>query len=220
MGLVALRLEIVEIGQNLILGFPVIEAKLVETGSGQLMIGSVETIRAQTMSSTLDQECTSIACKWRAIIADKISKLKGLKGCSGMKRPQPESSAHPAPAKPIHHGHPRPAFGAHRPHHHHHRHSGFAKFLRGLVFHVFIPIMIGVVTGIMASIVGMVVGHIAIFVWRLLFRRGQFARCHRQHEESISINDEDAKSLLGNDNPPPVYEEAPAYEGNVSDEKA
>jgi len=220
-GLVAISLEVVEIGQAFIQGFPVIEAKLLETSSGKLMIRGLTTRPSPTISSTPDQECTSFACKWRAIVADKISKLKGLKGCSGMKRPQTSSAdVTPKPAKPFHHGHHRPAHGAHRPHRHHHKHSGFVKFLRGLVFHVFIPIMIGVVVGILASVVGMVAGHIAIFVWRVLFRRGQSPGCHRLHEESNSKNDEDAKSLLGHDTPPPVYEDAPAYEDAVANEKA
>jgi len=232
LGLISIRLEIEQLGRTFMSGFPVIEVKLLETPSRKLMIGDVA-IKEQTPTEA-GQECTSIICKWKAIIAAKISQLKASHGCGGS-RAKHESTASsvaesssPAalvkggpmkPVKPNHHGH----HGGHRAHRHRHRHrhSGFARFLRGLVFHVFIPIMIGVVVGIMASLVGMVVGHIAIFIWRMLFRRGERAPCRRvQHEESLGKDDENSKSLLGHDNPPPVYEEAPAYEDAVVDEKA
>lgn len=233
LGLVALRLEIIELGRTFMTGFPIIDVKLLETTSGKLMIGDVAVKEAEAASPESDQECTTIVCKWRAIIAAKIAKFKGMKGkgCGGKARPKHGSSSTTPTikggpithVKPINHGHPRPAHGAHwtHRHHRHHRHGGFARVLRGIVFHVFIPIMIGVVVGIMASIVGMVVGHIAIFIWRMLFRRGQRLEYHRfQHVESMSQDDEDSKSLLRHDNPPPEYEEAPAYEDAVVDEKA
>jgi hypothetical protein len=193
------------------------------------MIGDVAVKEAQTPSEA-GQECTSFLCKWRAIVAAKIAKLKGSKGCGGSRAKQESATAiaDSAPAPIVKGGPMKPVkpnyhslHGAHRVHRHRHRHGGFARFLRSIVFHVFIPIMIGVVVGIMASLVGMIVGHIAIFIWRMLFRRGERGSCRRvQHEESISKDDEDSKSLLGHDNPPPVYEEAPAYEDAVVDEKA
>lgn len=221
-GLTTLRLQVMQLGQAFIIGFPTVEIKLLETPSGKLLIGDIDIINGpENISDDQGEECTTIICRWRAIVADKILKLKGLKGCGGRRRPHQGSTMEPA--KPIHHGHPRPAHGTHRPHHHHHRHGGFALVLRAIVFHVFIPIMVGVVVGIMASIVGMVVGHIAIFIWRMLFRRGQRATYHRVQLEKTSAHndeDEDSKSLLGHDNPPPVYEEAPAYADAVVDEKA
>jgi len=230
LGLISIRLEIEQLGQTFMSGFPIIEVKLLETPSRKLMIGDVA-IKEKTPTEA-GQECTSIICKWKAIIAAKVSQLKASHGCGGSRAKHGSTASSVAqsdtpaalvkggpmkPAKPNHHGH----HGGHRAHRHRHRHSGFARFLRSLVFHVFIPIMIGVVVGIMASLVGMVVGHIAIFIWRMLFRRGERASCRTvQHEESIGKDDEDSKSLLGHDNPPPVYEEAPAYEDAVVDEKA
>jgi len=225
MDLVAVRIQIVEIDGDFISGFPYINLRLLETPSGKLMIGDVAITDANVSPSKPadgNQECTTLLCKWRAIIADKMSKLKG---CGG-KRPQ-QGTGNGAlikgtRPKPIPgHARPRPAHGSHRHHgHHRHRHGGFArsfaKVLRNIVFHVFIPIVIGVFVGITASLVGMVVGHIAIFIWRTLFRRGQRGQYQRvQAEESEAKDDEDSKSLLGHDNPPPVYEDAPAYEEAV-----
>jgi len=202
---VDVTITVVQIGGTLIRGFPHIDLKLVETPSGKLMIGDVA-IKEATAPTHGGQECSTLICKWRAIIAEKMSKLKGC----GRKRPQHGAATEINGSKPIHKGDPRP-HPHHRPHGHHgHRHNrgGFAKVVRNIVFHVLLPIMIGVFVGITASLVGMIVGHMVIFIWRILFRRGQRGQYQRvQAEESESNDDEDSK-----DSPPPVYEDAPAYE--------
>ena len=225
LGPVFVRLQIQQLGRTFMNGFPSVEVKLLETPSQKLMIGEVA-MEKQPATET-GQECTSIICKWKAIIAAKIAQIKSSKGCGG-KRPTHEIAgvpteggihSHPATGGPV--THVKPHHGHNGGHRHRHRRGGFIRFLRGIVFHVFVPIMIGIMVGITASLVGMVVGHIAIFVWRMLFRRGERGSCRRvQHEESQSKDDEDAKSLLGHDNPPPVYEKTLAYEDTVVDEKA
>lgn len=212
--LVALRFEVVEIDQVFISGFPVIELKMLETASGKLMIGD-SAVTPGLPLVTEGQECTTILCKWRAIVAGKISQMKGsLKkgGCHG-KRPSGHgpkfSGARPAGTEdaPMRRpGHIRPHHGQ-RPHHFHHRHGGFARFLRNIVFHVFIPIMIGVVVGMSAGLVGLVVGHFIVFVWRVVFRRGQRAQYSRVEQEEYIVSPKEAESDL----PPPVYEDAPEY---------
>ena len=108
--------------------------------------------------------------------------------------------------------------GAHgRPHHHghgHRRHGGFARFMRSVVFHILIPILLGVAMGIAASLVGMMVGHLAIFLWRALFRRNQHSEYQKVEQTEAAEGKGDSEALLA----PPVYEEAPAYEDAV-DEK-
>jgi hypothetical protein len=144
-----------------------------------------------------------------------------LKGCGSKSRPEP---ARVVSFHGKHHGdhgehsHPRP-HGPHRPYRHHHKHGGFARFLRGVVLHVFIPVLIGIMVGITASLIGMVVGHIAIFVWRLLFRRGQQARYTRvqQDDAVIEESNDETKSFLDHQGPPPVYPEPPVY--TEADEK-
>jgi len=220
MRLTEVRLEVVEVAGRFMSGFPIIEIKLLETPSGKLMIGDATIIENVT---TPGQECTSILCKWRAIIAEKVGQLK--KGCGGKRPANGVAATSPTipMVKPFHHG-GGGHHGAHRPHRHHHmRHGRFAKFLRSLVFHVFIPIIIGVCVGITASIVGMIVGHLAIFIWRILFRRGDSSRrviC-RFSEETISVSksdDDESKGLMEeNEISPPVYEDAPAYEEAVAE---
>jgi hypothetical protein len=63
--------------------------------------------------------------------------------------------------------------------------------------------------GITASLLGMVVGHIAIFVWRILFRRNtprqQYIKV-QQEEVADEVMDE-SKGFMAHQGPPPVYEE-------------
>jgi hypothetical protein len=225
LSVVLLRLEIVEIGMKFIEGFPNIELKMLETPSGKLMLGDSTVTPALPAPANGGQDCATLYCKWRAFVAAKMSQMKkGLKkgGCHGGKRPaaprpkfaggRPMHHDGPKTKLPDHH-HPRPHFGGHRPHHFHHQHSGFARFLRSVVFHVIIPIVIGVVVGIAASIVGMVMGHLVVFIWRILFRRGQRAEYRRVQQQEAAAEKEDEV-------PPPVYQDAPAYTGAVEEEKA
>lgn len=212
--LVLVKLEVLEVADKFVHGIPAIVIKLLETPSGKLMIGDTEIIPAPSRVSTptdSDKECTSTLCKWRAIIADKLSKIKG---CVGKNRHS--QGKHGQGIRPHGHGRPRP-HGPHRPHRHHHRRGGFARFLRSIVLHIFIPIMIGVVVGVTTSLVGMVVGHLIVFIWRILFRRGQRGQYHRVQD---IVEDGEDKSFLEPQGPPPTYEEAPAYEVAVVNEKA
>lgn len=196
--LVAIHLEIKVVGDKFVSGLPSVEMKLLETPSAQLMIGdaSITQPKSELENPTDDgQECTTILCKWRAIVADRLSKLKG---CGSMARP----------AHKVFPGHKKPHHGHHgRPFRHHHRHGGFARFLKGIVLHVFIPVLIGIMVGITASLVGMVAGHIVIFVWRTVFRRGQKQQ-YAKVKPQESKEEEEVQSFLGHQGPPPEYEEA------------
>lgn len=221
--LVDVKIEILQVDNQLVNLVDAVVMKLLETPSGKLMIGDVQIIpipsqRPISKPTDGNQECTTMICKWRAIIADKFSKIKG---CAGKARPGAHGSKHGSGIRPHGHGRPRP-HGPHRPHRHHHRHGGFARFLRSIVLHVFIPIMIGVVVGVTTSLIGMVVGHLIIFLWRVLFRRGQRGQYRRVQQEETLVKDEDdeTRSFLNQQGPPPTYEEAPAYEEAVIDEKA
>ncbi|EKD12484.1 uncharacterized protein L3040_008191 [Drepanopeziza brunnea f. sp. 'multigermtubi'] len=204
---VAIRLEIVEVADKFISGLPAIELNLLETPSGQLMIGN-SSISAPSSPARLtgdDKECSTIACKWRAIVADRLSKMKqGLrKGCAGMrKRPTTKG-------RPSGHSHPdhkaRPDHRPHAPSRHHHQHS-FAKFLRGIFLHVFVPVIIGVMVGITAGLIGMVVGHIVIFTWRSLFRSGQKNSAYA--EVGQEDTKDETKGFLAFQGPPPQYADA------------
>lgn len=226
--LVSIHIEILEVAGKFLSGLPTVDLKLLETPSHALMIGDavINKPKSEVSKPTNDaQECTTIVCKWRAIIADRVSKLKGgLKGgCHKGKPAVVEVAAGPKAHDKEHHsghGHSN-GHGSERPHkpyRYHHRHGGVRRFFRGLVLHIFVPVLIGVMFGITASLIGMVVGHIAIFLWRITFRRGQLgqcsSRCSRYSKvESTETLDDEAKGLMENQGPPPEYEVA------VKDEK-
>jgi hypothetical protein len=202
MDLVAIHFEIVEVGDKFLSGLSSVDIKLLETPSGKLMIGDAQTTQAKSEVSKPtddDHECSTILCKWRAIIADKVSKLKG---CGSKSRPSAPKASSEHKKKPHHGHHGRP--GPNRPFRHHHRHGGFARFFKGIVLHVFIPVLIGIMVGITASLVGMVAGHIVIFVWRTVFRRGQ----RQQYTQVKQQEDIEDKSPITPSGPPPEYEEA------------
>ncbi|KAG0645113.1 hypothetical protein D0Z07_9253 [Hyphodiscus hymeniophilus] len=214
--LILVKLEVLEVADKFVDRIPAVVIKLLETPSGKLMIGDTEIIAVPSrVSAPIDsgKECTTILCKWRAIIAGKLSKIKG---CAGKNRHGGHGKQSQG-LRPHGHGRPRP-HGPHRPHRHYHRSGGFARFLRSIALHVFVPIMIGVVVGVTTSLVGMVVGHLIVFLWRAVFRRGQRGQHHRVQE--VVVEDGEEKAFLEPQCPPPTYEEAPAYEVATADEKS
>ncbi|KAG4031000.1 hypothetical protein MFRU_010g01260 [Monilinia fructicola] len=226
--LVIATLEIMEVGNKFVDNVDSIEIKIITTPSGKLMIGDVQVISASSKSHPSDpaddgQECTTMLCKWRAIIEDKLSALK--KGCGGKAQPashhnRPLANGHPrphgqhgGPGPHGHHGH-HDGHGDHghhgghgRPHRFSHKHHGITRFLRGVVLHIVIPVIIGVVAGITASLVGMIVGHVIIFVWRLLFRRGSRSSYTTVQQDDVAEEGIEGKSFIQNQGPPPVYED-------------
>jgi hypothetical protein len=208
--LVSIHVEILEVANIYLPSMPIVEIKLLETPSHKLMIGDAVISEPATQPSKPidEQECRTILCRWRAIVGDKLSKLKG---CGSKARPAVQVTP-PTPHKAHgHHDHPHGKHpnGPHRPYRHHHRHGGLTRFLKGIVMHVVIPVLIGVMVGITASLLGMVVGHIAIFVWRILFRRNtprqQYIKV-QQEEVADEVMDE-SKGFMAHQGPPPVYEE-------------
>lgn len=193
--LVSMRIKIVEVANKFIQGIPAVELKLLETPSGKLMLGDAEIKLPKSVSpepTDDNKECTTVVCKWRAIIAAKLSKLKG---CGGK-----NNNRHGEHARP--HGRPH---GTHRPfRHHRHRHS-LGRFLKTVAVHIMIPVLIGIVVGITASLVGMIVGNIVIFVWRLLFRRNQARYLRVEQVEIIEEGDDENKAILESHGPPPTY---------------
>jgi hypothetical protein len=213
--LIAIYLQIIEVGAFFVDGLESVELKLLKTPSGKLMIGDLGTAPTTNPTPTpgdSERECTTMICKWRVIIASKLSHLKSLKGCGGKTRP---SGNLPASARPKHHGRPRP-HGLHRPYRHHKKNHGLGHFMRSIVLHIFFPVVIGIFTGVTASLIGMIVGHLAIFLWRAFFRRGGKGAYAKVEQKDIVVEDggDETKGFLDHQGPPPVYEET------VVDEKA
>ncbi|RAL68504.1 hypothetical protein DID88_007232 [Monilinia fructigena] len=223
--LVIATLEIIEVGNKFVDTVDNIEIKILTTPSGKLMIGDAQVISPSPKShlsnpSDDGQECTTMLCKWRAIIEDKLSALK--KGCGGKAQSASHHNSphvngnsrphgqHGGPGPHGHHGghgdHGR--HGGHgRPHRFSHKQHGITRFLRGVVLHIVIPVIIGIVAGITASLVGMIVGHIVIFMWRLLFRRGSQGSYTKVQQDDVAEEGVEDKSFIQHQGPPPVYED-------------
>jgi len=210
--LIAIDLQVVEIADQFVNGLDSVALKLLKTPSGKLMIGNLET--APTTNPIINpsdsgKECTTLICKWRAMVADKLSQLKPKKSC-GSKRPNKEIAAGGRPHK--HHG----------PHRQYHKHHGIARFflaLKSVAIRVLIPIFIGIAVGMTASLIGMLVGNILVFFWRALYRRGKRGTYSRvKQEETATLNKiDETKTFLDHQGPPPVYEDVVVMDEKVAD---
>jgi len=213
--LITIHMEIIEVGNAFVQGIPAIEVSLVRTSSGKLMLGNAVMLpvgATELTPSDGDQECATIYCKWRAIIAAKLSKLKGCHK-SNKAPPRPNASVD----GPKDHGaRPRPHHHSGRPHRHNHhgrhRHA-FFRFLRNISIHVLLPIAIGaafgVAVGFIAALVGMLIGNLIVFVWRTFFRRNVQYQAINPEEVILIVeeSDDESKSFLVEEpqGPPPSY---------------
>lgn len=210
--LVNISLQVVEIGDKFVDGLENVHIKLLKAPSGKLTILALKT--APTMNPIINpsdnaKDCTTLICKWRAIVANRLSSIKPSKGCGKKAGSKHDSSAS---GKQYNHHGSRPHRGHHGPHRHHHmKHHGIAKFflaLQNVAIHVLIPIFIGLAVGMTASLVGMLVGNVIISVWRLAYRRGHKGTSSRiQHEEVANAMQKDAEKIpfLSPEAPPPQY---------------
>ncbi|KAG9244026.1 hypothetical protein BJ878DRAFT_508049 [Calycina marina] len=233
--LVDVHFEVVQVA-GMVVSTSSINIKLIETPIGKLMFGDVELVKPDT-------QCTTTLCKWNAMITTTFEKAKAtVKGCAakaGLAKvkgaekesrpkipifpifPVPNAQPRPGHADAVPDMLPHPGFGAgSRPHHMgahahgHRRHGSFARFLRSFVFHVLVPIFLGVAIGITASLVGMIIGQFVVLLWRVFFRRNQ-----RTLSVEAAEGKEDFDSLLANQSAPPVYEDSPAYEEVVAEKQ-
>jgi hypothetical protein len=199
--LIAIRLQIVEIGDRFVDGLESIEVQLLKSPTGMVLDVKVDT--APTTNSG-GKDCTSLVCKLKSIMAEKLAGLKGLKpgmGCHKSSSAQPDYPA--SSGKGSHKGH----HGL-RPQHKHHGLRRFFHALKSIALHVLIPVFIGIAVGLAASMIGMVVGHTAVFVWRAFHgRRQRGAYCTVQRNESADDVHDDTKPFLEHQGPPPVYQD-------------
>jgi len=201
---ITFKLHIIEVGGRIITGIDDVMFKILKTESGRLVITDLKAISVKNTPSTSHpgQECTTIVCKWRAIIAHRLSKTKG---CGGKSRPGSSS----APAEPKEEDHVRPGAHSHRPHGHRQKHRHIIRLLQSVVLHIFLPIAIGIVVGVTASLVGMLAGHLIVFLWRIFFRRGTKGTYSKvQQQTALDEEGSDESRLLKEpQGPPPLYEE-------------
>jgi hypothetical protein len=76
--LVSIHVEILEVADMYLPSMPTVDLQLLETPSHKLMIGDASINQSVKQAQPEHDECTTILCKWRAIVADRLSKLKGL----------------------------------------------------------------------------------------------------------------------------------------------
>lgn len=149
--LIALDLQIIEVGGVLVDGIPNAHVKLLKDTSGRLAIGSVETTESRTIASTpMDgqEECATLLCKWMSIAKDKLAHMK-LGNCGGkMSSTTSEESQPDRHQGHHHHNHGGRPDKAQRPHH---RHSWRLLF-KNIATHILLPIAVGIFAGVTVSL--------------------------------------------------------------------
>eukprot|EP00918_Siedleckia_nematoides_P098025 GHVU01214664.1.p1 GENE.GHVU01214664.1~~GHVU01214664.1.p1 ORF type:complete len:377 (+),score=63.79 GHVU01214664.1:39-1133(+) len=222
--LISINVHIFEVADKFIDGINSVELRLLKTPTGKLMIASA--VEGPSTSSSAigligDKDCTSMVCKWKAIIAAKLAHLKP--GCKGKGSKTLAVAGHTEQGpKAGHKGQGRPHPHGGRPHHGHHgghrHHRGFFRFmhmLRSVALHVLIPVSIGIAAGLTASVVGMVFGQLVIFAWRSI--RGSNSAYSPVAQDEI-LDEENKIFIVESQGPPPVYEDV-VLEEEVTQEK-
>lgn len=215
--LIAINIHIFEVGNKFINGIDSVELYLLKTPENKLLIVRSEKKPSSSISGFIgfvaeeDKDCTSLLCKWRAIVAAKLAHIKPFKGCGkGKGNKAGAISSHKGQDK-SHGGRPHHK-GQHHGGHRHHRHHGFARvmrILRSISIHVLIPIFIGIAAGLTASVVGMVIGHLVVLVWRTI--RGGSPAYSRVALDDV-LDEENKVLIIEPQGPPPVYEDVVVIE--------
>jgi len=211
--LFAINIHVFEVADKFVNDIDSVELLFIKDPSENLFITAYEKKKATspTELTTGDKDCTSMLCKWQAIIAAKLANLKPLKGC-GSKGKGSKTGAvaghHKGQGRPHPHG-GRPHHGKHHGGHRHHQ-KGFVRFmrmLRNVTIHILIPVFIGVVAGLTASVIGMVFGQLVVFAWRTI--RGGSQPYSRVEQDDIDDDDDEESKILiiEPQGPPPVYED-------------
>ncbi|KAI1106047.1 hypothetical protein F4804DRAFT_330790 [Jackrogersella minutella] len=220
--LVMIDLDIIEVGDVFIAGIPNVQIKLLKTATGQLMISDIETTDSETkQGNPMDkqEECTTLVCKWKAIIMQKLASLRLHKGCGGHSthtKGNDQAKEEVSTGAPIWNA---PADGDNTLQHGH-RQRNWGLLFKNIASHILLPVAVGILAGVAASILGMMFGTFVVFLWRLVARRGSSRRHHRHshshhhHKASHSeaaFHDEKAGLMVAEaeegDAPPPVYVE-------------
>lgn len=186
------HVEIIEVAGELLTGrIPNVDLKLLQSPSRKLILEDAKISTPKSSPSTPgddDRECTTLACKWKAIIADRISRLK--KGCGRKGRPNAQvgASRHGRP-------HSRP-HGSHR----------FTQQLARFVSNTLVFIFYGFFAGILAFFAFSFVFSCCTFVRRdFRAHRQQYTSVQQDEEEAVEDFEDDSKSFA---KPPPKYEAA------------
>lgn len=172
MDIIVVDLQVIEVGSVFVDGLSNIRVHLIKLPDNKLLIGKIEQTASENdaMSKGDSQECTTLVCKWRAIIAAQLAKMK-MHGCAGMMGIK-GAHGHAGPNNHKHHGH-------HPGHMTQQRQHGWSQLFRKLTSHIILPILVGIVAGVSVSIIGMVIGTILVGVWRKFVRGQSFFPSHQ-----------------------------------------
>lgn len=199
---------------------PALTINLLKDPNGKLMIASFTLVDAAENTPAEEvKECKEwpLLCKWRAIMADRISSVKshmGKPGCHGRKgNAMSEETTEGKPPHRFRPGHPH-----HRPHHMQghegHRHHRFHMMLRRAFFTVLIPILIGIFAGTLTYLIGMALGCL-IAVAIAKFRGQSVYESVAQDEESADLEECGEKQAYDD---LPEYDAPPMYEATAEKE--
>ncbi|KAK3394105.1 hypothetical protein B0H63DRAFT_35773 [Podospora didyma] len=189
--LVSIDLQIIEVGAVFVDSIPNVEVKLIKAPGNKLLIGNIVTGTPQTAVDK-QKECTTLMCKWLAIVQDRIKSLKAHRPCHGNK-PAPVNGEKPKWQK-IHHEH------------------SWRMLFKNIASHILLPVLIGIVAGVSVSLIGMVVGTLIVSLWRTFFRRRSphhHRRSHSHHKAAPkeAVVEEEKSGLMSNQAAPPAYED-------------
>lgn len=173
MDMVLVDLQIIEVGSVFVDGLSNIRVHLIKLPENELLIGKIEQTASENAAVPTEEdhkECTTIICKWRAIIVAQLAKMK-MHGCAGMMGTK-GAHGHAHPHEHHHHG-PHPEHLTQQ------RQHGWSQLFRKLTSHIILPILVGIVAGVSVSIIGMVIGTILVGLWRKFVRGQSFFPSHQ-----------------------------------------
>jgi hypothetical protein len=152
--LIALDLQIIEVGTMFVDGVPNVHIQLVKDSNGRLAIGSIEATESMTVASTpMDnqEECTNVLCKWMTIMKDKLAHMKSGKNCGGAAMSSAVEESQPDRHPHHHHGHQSHGGRPDKTDPPRYRHSWRLLF-KNIAAHILLPIAIGIFAGVTVSL--------------------------------------------------------------------
>ncbi|KAI1433284.1 hypothetical protein GGR50DRAFT_696286 [Xylaria sp. CBS 124048] len=210
--LIVIEIQIFEVGSIFVEGVPRARVNLVKTLSGQLGIGSVETIGSSEDLTDEKKECSTQLCKWKALFSEKLLSAFSGMGCRGRRPGSSHSDAH---ANGMNHDQ------AQYPHYKGHK-DRILRVLIAIATHVVLPVSLGLLAGISVGIVITTIIAFSAMLWSALFRRSDRPSCFNRQclyeaarEEEVEDGaDVEKAGLLDNQEEqggevtaPPPYEE-------------
>lgn len=221
MELFAVDLQIIEVGNVFIKGIQGVEALVIRTPEGKLMLVEVNPVDGENVRPPHHiptDQCSSLFCQIKNMFKGIFSSFGG-KPCSKNKNPElvgeiVGDADEGRPKYPPHHGH----HGHHAPKHH-----GWGHLLGNIASDILFPVIFGVFAGVTASVLGMLVGTFVVHVWRVCVRGG--GRCPRRRaadasnkavDEAVVVEEEKVGLMAEQEED---IEAPPAYENDKTESK-